>query len=89
MLKELKKELVEIAKEADSSGLCRHKSGNFSIRDRKRGYVVVTPTGVDRKELSYHDICVMDIDAYVVEIETNVKPTSEFLMQYFLKAMEY
>ncbi|MCH3965858.1 MAG: class II aldolase/adducin family protein [Clostridium sp.] len=80
MLEELKKELVNIAKEADSSGLCRHKSGNFSIRDRKTGYVIVTPTGVDRKELTYHDICVVDTDANVVEIETNVKPTSEFLV---------
>lgn len=80
MLEKLKKELAEIAKEADRSGLCKHKSGNFSIRDKETGYIVVTPTGVDRKELSYHDICVVDIDANVIEIETNVKPTSEFLM---------
>jgi L-ribulose-5-phosphate 4-epimerase len=80
MLEKLKEQLVEIAKNADSSGLCKHKSGNFSIRDKKTGYIVITPTGLDRKELNYHDICVVDIDGNEVEIETDVKPTSEILM---------
>lgn len=80
MLEDLKKLVVEVAKEAEASGLCKHKSGNFSIRDKETGYVVVTPTGVDRKDLTYHDICVVDLDANIIEIETNVKPTSETFM---------
>lgn len=80
MLEDLKKKLVEIALQADESGLCKHKSGNFSIRDAKTGYIVVTPSGVSRHDLTYHDICVMDIDANEVEIETNVRPTSELMM---------
>lgn len=80
MLEALKKQVVEIAKEADRSGLCKHRSGNFSIRDKETGYVAVTPSGVDRDELTYHDVCVVDLDANVIEIETNVKPTSELLM---------
>lgn len=80
MLENLKKQVVKIAQEADRSGLCKHRSGNFSIRDKETGYVVVTPSGVDRDELTYHDICVVDLDANVIEIETNVKPTSELLM---------
>lgn len=80
MLECLKKQVVKIAQEADRSGLCKHRSGNFSIRDEKTGYVVVTPSGIDREELTYHDICVVDLDANVIEIETNVKPTSELLM---------
>lgn len=80
MLEELKKEVEKIAKEADKSGLCKHKSGNFSIRDEKTGYVVVTPTGVDREELTYHDICVVDLEANVIEAVTGLRPTSELLM---------
>ncbi|SHH80723.1 class II aldolase/adducin family protein [Clostridium intestinale] len=80
MLEELKKEVVKIAKEADQSGLCKHKSGNFSIRDKETGYVVVTPASVDRAELTYHDICVVDLDANVIEAVTDLKPTSELLM---------
>ena len=80
MLEGLKKEVVKIAQEADRSGLCKHRSGNFSMRDEKTGYVVVTPSGIDREELTFHDICVVDLEANVIEIETNVKPTSELLM---------
>lgn len=80
MLEELKKEVVKIAKEADRSGLCKHRSGNFSIRDKETGYVVVTPTGVDREKLTYHDICVMDLEANVIENVTGLRPTSEVLM---------
>lgn len=80
MLEELKKEVVKIAQEADRSGLCKHRSGNFSIRDGESGYVVVTPTGVDREELTYHDICVVDLEANVIEAVTGLRPTSEILM---------
>lgn len=80
MLEELKKKIVEIALDADKNGLCRHKSGNFSIRDEKTGYIAITPSGVSRYDLTYHYICVVDIDANIIEIETAVKPTSEILM---------
>jgi L-ribulose-5-phosphate 4-epimerase len=80
MLEDLKKQTVKIAQEADRTGLCKHRSGNFSIRDKETGYVVVTPSGVDREELTYHDICVVDLEANVIEAETKLRPTSELLM---------
>lgn len=80
MLEIIKKEVIKIAQDADRSGLCKHRSGNFSIRDKDTGYVVVTPSGIDREELTIHDICVVDLDANIIEIETMVKPTSELLM---------
>ena len=51
MLESLKRDVVKVAKQAQNDGLCKHKSGNFSARDRETGYVVMTPTGVDREEL--------------------------------------
>ncbi|MBP2630839.1 MAG: aldolase [Firmicutes bacterium] len=80
MLEELKQQVVKYALSADRSGLCKHRAGNFSARDPQTGYVCITPTGVDREELSYHDICVIDLDANVIEAETGLRPTSESLM---------
>lgn len=80
MLEELKKQVVTYALSADRSGLCKHRAGNFSVRDPESGYVCITPTGVDREELSYHDIVVIDLDACVIEAETGLRPTSETLM---------
>lgn len=77
MLENLKKRVVEIAKHADESGLCKHKSGNFSIRDKETGYIVITPSGVSREVLTYEDIVVVDIEGNIIELKTNVKPTSE------------
>lgn len=80
MLEELKKQVVTYALNADRSGLCKHRAGNFSVRDPESGYVCITPTGVDREELSYHDIVVIDLEACVIEAETGMWPTSETLM---------
>ena len=70
MLEELKKQVVKYALQADRSGLCKHRSGNFSVRDPKTGYVCITPTGMDREEMTYHDVVVIDLDANVIEAET-------------------
>lgn len=81
MLDDLKKEVVKYAQQADRSGLCKHRSGNFSIRDPKTNYVCITPTGMDREELTYHDILVLDLNANVLEAETEQRrPTSETMM---------
>ncbi|WP_347472754.1 class II aldolase/adducin family protein [Clostridium botulinum] len=76
----MKKKLTDIAKKAEKEGLCKHKSGNFSIRDVESGYIVVTPSGVSREKLTYEDICIVDINANLIEVKTKVKPTSELLM---------
>ena len=38
MLDILKEQVVAVAKEAERLGMCRHKSGNFSIYDPETGY---------------------------------------------------
>lgn len=80
MLESLKKDVVKVAKQAQQDGLCKHKSGNFSARDKQTGYVVMTPTGVDREVLSTRDMVIMDLNANVIENESGLKPTSEALM---------
>lgn len=80
MLESLKKDVCEIAKRAQRDGLCKHKSGNFSARDPETGYIVVTPTGLDREAMSTRDMVVMNLDAEVLENESGLRPTSEVLM---------
>lgn len=80
MLETLKKEVCEIAKRAQRDGLCKHKSGNFSARDKETGYVVITPTSVDRDLLTPRDMVVVDLDANVIENLSGLRPTSETLM---------
>lgn len=76
-MKKLKTELIEIALRAQRSGLCKHKTGNFSIRDKKTGLIVITPTGVDREELTPDHIPVIDEKGKIVESVLGLKPTSE------------
>lgn len=80
MLENLKRKVVQIAKDAENSGLCKNKSGNFSLRDPKTGMVLITPSGVSRQELTYKDILVVDIEGNIVDVETKVKPTTELPM---------
>lgn len=77
MLEELKKNVIRVALDAQRSGLCKHKSGNFSIRDKETGYICITPSGVDRELLKPEDIVVMDMDLNVIE---GGRPSSESMM---------
>ncbi len=80
MLEDLKKQIVAVAKEADRLGMCKHKSGNFSIYDPETGYFVITPSGVAREVLIPEQTCVMDLDANVIEWDHKDRPSSEALM---------
>lgn len=84
MLEQLKEQVVYVAKEAERLGMCKHKSGNFSMFDPQTGYFVITPSGVDRSILSAEHICVMDLDANVVEWNHEDKPSSEALMHLYV-----
>ena len=80
MLENLKREVIKAAQDGQRLDLCKHKSGNFSIRDKETGYVVVTPSGVNREELTEDDICVLTVDGELIEVKNNRKPSSETMM---------
>ncbi|WP_432647130.1 class II aldolase/adducin family protein [Mitsuokella sp.] len=80
MLERLKRQVVRYAQQAEREGLCRHRSGNFSIHDKETGYIVITPTGMDRAEMLPEDVVVIDMQGNVVEALTGKKPTSESMM---------
>lgn len=84
MLELLKEQVVAVAKEADRLGMCKHKSGNFSVYDPETGYVVITPSGVARDVLGPEHICVMDLEGRVIERKAEVKPSSEAMMHLYI-----
>lgn len=84
MLDTLKEQVVAVAKEAERLGMCRHKSGNFSIYDPETGYVVITPSGVARDVLGPEHVCVMDLSGKVIERAAEVKPSSEAMMHLYI-----
>ena len=80
MLEQIKEDVRCYARAADHAGLCRHRSGNFSIRDAASGHICITPTGMDREEMTTDDIVVIDMDGQTVESVNGRKPTSELMM---------
>ena len=80
MLEQLKEEVRRYALQAEHAGLCQHRAGNFSICDRACGCICITPTGMDRTEMTAEDIVIIDMDGRTVESMHGQRPTSEALM---------
>ena len=80
MLEHLKEIVLQEAKRAQALGLCRHRSGNFSLKDKESGLLCLTPAGVDRETMTVADIVVVDSAGKVVEAAPGRRPTSETLM---------
>lgn len=80
MLQNLKIKLIKIARDAQNYNLCKEKTGNFSIRDESTGYILITPTKMQRQNLKEEHICVVDLDGNEIEVMDGVKPTSELAM---------
>ena len=75
MLEELKKQVYEANMELPRRGLITYTWGNVSGIDRKTGYFVIKPSGVDYDALSPDDMVVMDLDGN--KIEGKYKPSSD------------
>lgn len=80
MLENLKQQLISIAQTAEKDGLCRYKSGNFSIKCNENKVILITPSGIDRKYLTAKQICVLDLEGNIIECQKGLKPSSEYLM---------
>lgn len=74
------KDLIKYAQRAEKEGLCKHKSGNFSILDRSTGLVYITPSGFYRSDLTVDDIVISDLKGNVRENAKLRKPSIELSM---------
>ena len=75
MLEELKKQVFEANMELPKRGLITYTWGNVSGIDRKSGYFVIKPSGVDYESLTAADMVVMDLEGN--KIEGSYKPSSD------------
>lgn len=75
MLEGLRKEVLEANRELVRQGLVIYTWGNVSGIDRKRGLVVIKPSGVSYDNMTEDDLVVIDLDGNVVE--GRLKPSSD------------
>jgi L-ribulose-5-phosphate 4-epimerase len=75
MLEHLKKEVYKANMQLPKYGLVTFTWGNVSGIDRKKGLLVIKPSGVDYDELTPSDMVVLDLDGNQVEGELN--PSSD------------
>ena len=75
MLEELKRQVLEANLLLPQYGLVTFTWGNVSGIDRKRGLVVIKPSGVPYDDMKPEDMVVLDLDGNVVEGKW--KPSSD------------
>jgi len=72
--RDLREEVVRVAKQLIDSGLVTGTSGNVSARTPE-GDVLVTPSGVDYEVLGSEDVVLVDVESVV--LEGSLEPSSE------------
>jgi L-ribulose-5-phosphate 4-epimerase len=75
MLEELKKEVLKANLDLVKNGLVLFTWGNVSAIDRKTGYVVIKPSGVEYDGMKAEDMVVVDLNGKV--IEGKYRPSSD------------
>jgi len=75
MLKKLRQQVCQANKLLPKHGLVKFTWGNVSALDRKRGLMVIKPSGVEYKDLTPSNMIIVDLEGNVVEGEG--KPSSD------------
>lgn len=74
MLEELRRRVLIAGKKLRTYDLIVMAGGTVAARDPETGYVVITPSGMEYEELTWEDMCVIDINTYEV-IDGHRKPS--------------
>lgn len=75
MLENLKKQVFDANLELPKHGLVKFTWGNVSAVDREKELIVIKPSGVDYKHMTYEDMVVVDFSGNKVEGDLN--PSSD------------
>ena len=70
--------LVEYGNKLMEYGLTKGTGGNLSIYDETKGYMIITPSGIEFDKLTPEDMVVMNLDGKIINKEK--KPSSEYMM---------
>ena len=75
LLRDLREEIVETARRMVVDGLVHGAQGNISAQDPDTELIAITPSAVDKANLTFEDLTIIDPHGKV--IEGRWKPTSE------------
>lgn len=75
MLENLKKQVFDANLALPEHGLVKFTWGNVSAVDREKEWIVIKPSGVDYKTMTYEDMVIVDFDGNKIEGELN--PSSD------------
>jgi|SRR5699024_7443829 len=78
LLKTERELLIEYGKKLIDTQLTVGTGGNISIYNREKGYMAITPSGLEYYKLTLEDIVVMDLQGNIIEGAR--KPSSEYQM---------
>lgn len=67
LLKEKRQKVIDIALKAQKERLMPLTMGNFSIRDKETGYILITPSGMEYSLLKPEDIVVVDLQGSIID----------------------
>ena len=62
MLRELREQVLKAAKKLREYDLIVMAGGTVAARDVETGYVVITPSGMEYDDLTWEDMCVIDLE---------------------------
>ena len=80
MYQEIREQVLKQAQLAEKLALCQSGGGNFSMIDREKGLVCMTPHDTDRFQMSWRDVLVTDLEGKVIEAAPGLRPTSEIII---------
>lgn len=78
LMEAIREELIEYGKLLVDTELTSGTGGNLSYLDREKGYMAVTPSGIDFYKTKPEDIVIMKLDGSIVEGKR--MPSSEWVM---------
>ena len=67
LLKEFRKQVVRVGREALRTGVVHGTAGNMSVRDPASGLVAISPSGMPYPTIKPKDVVIVDLDGRVVE----------------------
>lgn len=79
-------QMIEACRRSSALGYGAGSGGNASYRVDDN-VVLITPTGIVKRKITFEDICIVDLDANPIYIPEGRKPTGEYFMHLHIYRM--
>ncbi|GAA0182066.1 class II aldolase/adducin family protein [Clostridium sediminicola] len=81
MLKELREEVLEVAKKLTRYNLVVLAGGTVCARDKESGYIAITGSGMDYDDMTWEDVCIIDIDLNIIDGGRRISVASDMFTE--------